>query len=462
MIGKIGLLLSRTIGRFTPDPFVLALGLTILTAALALIFGFRDRGPEDEAPVVQLFEAWWNNDGIWRFLLFGMQMCLILVTGFALATSRPVRMTIDRLAALPGGSGSAAALVGLIAMLVGLVNWGLGLIVGALLAYSCARSLAGRGIRVHYPLICAAGYMGMLVWHGGFSGSAPLTMTTAGGISSVMPPEVVVELGVDSVPLGETILSGLNIMTTAGLLVLVPLTLFLLAPREATETRTAEDLGIVLDHDRSDPRPGGDSPIAVIMNCLVGLALVVGTLVYLASSEGGFGRIGLNQINATMLGLGMLLHGSPRGYMQAVEEAARGCAGIIVQFPLYAGIMIMMNVSGLGGMIAAIAVEASNQTTLPLFTFLSAGVVNFFVPSGGGQWGVQGPIALEAGMAAGIAPSTMIMSVAYGDELTNMLQPFWALPLLAITRIRAREIVGYTAIVMLVAGAWMALSLLYG
>ncbi|MEC8560294.1 MAG: TIGR00366 family protein, partial [Planctomycetota bacterium] len=155
MIGRLGLLLSRTIGRFTPDPFVLALGLTILTAVLALVFGFRERGPDEAAPVVQLFDAWWNDRGIWKFLLFGMQMCLILVTGFALATSGPVRRIIDRLAAVPRGTGSAAALVALIAMLVGLVNWGLGLIVGALLAHGCAGSLSRRGIRVHYPLVCA-------------------------------------------------------------------------------------------------------------------------------------------------------------------------------------------------------------------------------------------------------------------------------------------------------------------
>ena len=460
MIARIGLLISSTIGRFIPDPFVLALGLTILTAVLALTIGFRGGETSDPAPVVQLFDAWWNDTGIWKFLLFGMQMCLILVTGFALATSRPVRSVIDGLSRLPRNSGSAAALVGLIAMLVGLVNWGLGLIVGALLAYSCARSLAKRSIDVHYPLICAAGYMGMLVWHGGFSGSAPLTMTTSKGLESVLPPEVITRLGIESVPLGETIFSNVNIMVTIGLLILVPLTLYLLAPRSKSETRTAEDLGITLD-DADEKTPGeSDSMVAIGMNCLVGLALVIGTITYLWSSDGGFGRIGLNQINATMLGLGMLFHGSPRSYMRAIEDAARGCAGIIVQFPLYAGIMIMMSVSGLAGMIAVLAVESSNQTTLPLFTFLSAGVVNFFVPSGGGQWGVQGPIALEAGAAAGISPSTMIMSVAYGDELTNMLQPFWALPLLAITRIKAREIVGYTAIVMVVAGLWMAFSLL--
>ena len=155
----------------------------------------------------------------------------------------------------------------------------------------------------------------------------------------------------------------------------------------------------------------------------------------------------------------MLLHGSPSSYLRAIESGVRGCAGIIVQFPLYAGIMIMMSVSGLMKMASDFAAEHATQESLPLMTFLSAGVVNFFVPSGGGQWGVQGPIALEAGAALGIPPTEMIMSVAYGDQLTNMLQPFWALPLLAITGIKARDIVGYTAIVMVVAGGWMVFGL---
>ena len=460
MIARIGLLISNTIGRFIPDPFVLALGLTVLTAILALTIGFSGEDSADESAVAQLFNAWWNDAGIWKFLLFGMQMCLILVTGFALATSRPIKRAIQLFADIPDNSGSAAAMISLITMLVALINWGLGLIVGALLAYSCGRSLTRRSIPAHYPLICAAGYTGMLVWHGGLSGSAPLTMTTSKGLSSVLPKEVIEQLGIESVPLGDTVFSGLNIMVTIGLLILVPMTLYLLAPRSREQITTTSDLGIPDEETAPTERDERDSVLAIGLNCLVGAALLVGTFTYLLSSEGGFGRIGLNQINATMLGLGMLLHGSPRSYMSAIEEAARGCAGIIVQFPLYAGIMIMMSVSGLAGMIATVAVDSSNQTTLPLLTFLSAGVVNFFVPSGGGQWGVQGPIALEAGAAAGVSPSTMIMSVAYGDELTNMLQPFWALPLLAITRIRASAIVGYTAIVMVVAGLWMAFSLL--
>ena len=199
--------------------------------------------------------------------------------------------------------------------------------------------------------------------------------------------------------------------------------------------------------------------MAILLNGIVACGLLVGMVVYLLRS-GGLGRLGPNEVNATMLGLGMLFHGSPRRYLHAVEKSARGCAGIILQFPFYAGIMALLSASGLALWLAETTSQNATVTSLPIMTFLSAGVVNFFVPSGGGQWGIQGPIALEAGAAVGVPASKMIMSVAYGDELTNMLQPFWAIPLLAITGIKAREIVGYTALVMLVAGTWMIIGLL--
>jgi short-chain fatty acids transporter len=388
-----------------------------------------------------------------------MQMCLILVTGFALASSKPIRWCIERIAGIPWDTASAAALVALVAMCAGLFNWGLGLIVGALLASTCAEFLSKRGIRVHYPLICAAGYTGMLTWHGGLSGSAPLKMTKPEEIAGILPPEVVASLGLESVPLQATIFSELNLFVTLGILVLVPVTLFLLAPRKESEIVTADDLDISRTNADEEAEPDGDGPVAIILNCLVACGLLLGMIIYLLY-DGGLGRLGPNEVNATMLGLGMLFHGSPKRYLHAVEKSARGCAGIILQFPFYAGIMALLSASGLAVWLAEVTSQNATPMTLPIMTFLSAGLVNFFVPSGGGQWGIQGPIALEAGASVGVPASKMIMSVAYGDELTNMLQPFWAIPLLAITGIRAREIVGYTALVMIVAGSWMIVGLL--
>ena len=467
MIARLGRALSAAFARTAPDPFVLAVLLTLLTGALAWKWGsFAPAAgtPAGAGQLTHIIDAWRGPGGLWRFLAFGMQMCLILVTGHALAESRPVRLLIGNAARVPRGPATAAALVGLVAMGFGLINWGLGLIVGALLARDVARALESRGVRVHAPLLAAAGYTGMLVWHGGFSGSAPLTMVNATEAARVLPADtgrlLAETLGEGwTMDLSQTLLSPMNLFVTGGLLVLVPLLLALLTPRgdEPVSAMPAEEELFEDPHlpIRSVPEWLERTPLVpVLLSGLIFWAMVR------FHQEGSLLGMGLNEVNMSMLALGLLAHGSIRSYVGAAERGARGCAGVILQFPLYAGIMGMLAASGLIGLFSGALASNANETSLPLMTFLSAGVVNLFVPSGGGQWAIQGPIALEAGLALGIPPQKMVMAVAYGDQLTNMLQPFWALPLLAITGLKARDIVGYTAIVMLAAGAWMALGLL--
>lgn len=466
MIARIGIFISRVFERVVPDPFVLAVLLTFLTAGLALWFGDFPGKAEGESSAAYLLDSWRAGDGLWRFLAFGMQMCLVLVTGHALASSGPVRALLGGLAALPRSAGSAAAMVGLVAAGFGLLNWGLGLIVGALLARDVAFSLERRGVRAHYPLLAAAGYMGMAVWHGGLSGSGPLTMTSAQGAAKVLPVSVL-EKFADGVPLDETILSPMNLLAAGGVLVLIPLTLRLLTPNTGERVRQISMYGIGSDEQRSDETesPVGDGPRSLPdwlhdspwLAWAMGVAFLAGVARY--GFKDGLERIGLDEINAAMLGLGLILHGSTASYVRAVEAGVKGCAGVILQFPLYAGIMALLVSSGLIGSFSGWLSGIGGDSGLPLVTFLSAGIVNLFVPSGGGQWGIQGPIVLEAGAAAGIAPGKMIMAVAYGDQLTNLLQPFWALPLLAITGVKAREIVGYCCVVMVVLAVWFGVVL---
>lgn len=462
MISKLGLALSEFFRRTAPDPFVLAVLLTVVAGLLAFTLGDFPALPDGASRSAWLLDAWRGSQGLWAFLAFSMQMCLILVTGHALAASRPMRRAIDAVATLPRSAPAGAAMIGLIAAALGLVNWGLGLISGALLARAVGRSLHARGVRAHYPLLVAAGYMGMLIWHGGLSGSAPLSVTTEEGAAKVLPAEAMQRLGGDGIGLDLTLFSPMNITVCAGLLLLIPVALWLLTPK---------DPGAIRDITEFAPADEPDEPLArpttapewlertPLLAWLLAAALIVALVRFGGSGGAGLTNLGLNEVNMGMLALGLLLHGSLASYGRAVEEGARGCAGIIVQFPLYAGIMGLLAASGLIQSFAE-ALARGGETGVPLLTFLSAGIVNFFVPSGGGQWGVQGPIALEAGAAAGVAPGKMVMAVAYGDQLTNMLQPFWALPLLAITGAKARDIVGYTAVVMVLAGAWMAVGLL--
>ena len=456
MISQIGSSIAKVFERFVPDPFVIAILLTVLTAVLCLIFG--EYG-EQEARVTTLLDSWRDSDsGIWKLLAFSMQMCLVLVTGYALATTSCIRTGIHSIASIPNNTASAAALVGLVACVAGLLNWGLGLIVGALLAREVGFALQRKQIHVHYPLLAAAGYVGLAVWHGGLSGSAPLSMTTPSGAAKVVPAGYIEQ--VESVLLSASVGSTLNLVTSGGLLIIIPLTLFLLAPKESTQMRGINEFGV-------DPGEATQEQVAhslpdklneskiIAWLLAVPLLVALGRYIYVS----GIDQIGLNEITLCMLGVGLLLHGSPAGYMKAITNGARGCSGIIIQFPLYAGIMAMMVASGLMGKLTDVMVSFGSQDTIPILTMVSAGIVNLFVPSGGGQWAIQAPIALESGMQAGVSPGTMVMAVAYGDQLTNMLQPFWALPLLAITGVRARDIVGYTAVIMVTSAVWVTFSL---
>ncbi len=457
MLARLGQRISAVFRASAPDPFVIAVLLTVVT--FVLVLALTDAGPFD------IIDSWSADTGVWAFLGFSMQMCLILVTGHALASSPPVAAVLKRLANIPKTGAQAAFLIAFVAAALGVLNWGLGLIGGAILARDVGRALEARGVRAHYPLLAASGYLGLLTWHGGFSGTAPLKVTTERELRDVLGQTADL---VQPMPLTETILSPMNLVVTGGLLLLAPLVMALLTPKREDQMEPASHF---ISARESAPHAERQERAPFLPNLLENtpivsflLAAMIGVWAwryYLPSdlAQSGVRNLTPNTVNLTMLMLGLVLHGTPRRYIQAVEDAVRGCAGIILQFPLYAGIMGMMHASGLTAMFAERLAAGANETTLPIFTFFSAGVVNLFIPSGGGQWGVQGPIAIQAALDAGVAPAKMVMAVAYGDQLTNMLQPFWALPLLAVTGVKARDIVGYTAMLMIFAGAWMVLWL---
>ena len=313
IVSGLGLLVTRTIGRWIPDPFVLAIGLTAITAILAMVLPgtFAERSSDGPSKTGLLIDAWWGDDGLWKLLQFGMQMILVLVTGYALASSPPVRRLIGAIADLPASTATAAALVAFVAVLTGLVNWGLALVVGALLARAVGRSLERRGIPCHYPLLVAAGYLGLLVWHGGFSGSAPLKMTTAKAASEILPAEIVADHAATGIPLTDTLLSPMNLFVSLGLLVIAPIICLLLSPVDPAEMKGPKALGIDFsDEESADPMPEkAGRGVETVLGYLLAIGLVGGFVLYLFGSDTGLGSLGLNQINAVMFGLGLLLHG---------------------------------------------------------------------------------------------------------------------------------------------------------
>lgn len=468
MIRRLSEVSAAWARRWVPDPFVIAILLTAFTLAWAVASG---------ASVASLVDVWGGKQGLWKtsFMEFTVQIILVLVTGHALAATRPVRRLIDALAVRPTSPRGAAALTAFVACAAGLINWGLGLIVGALLARQIGASCRARGVRIDYPLVVAAGYSGLMVWHGGLSGSAPLKVTQPKDVLAVVgDPAIVARVGElvaarapgfddGSIPLSLTLLSPSNLVVCALALVVVPLLFALMAPKQdapqlieiddataaAALAPTAEGAG------REDaPTPAARLETTWVIPALL-VALGVGHLGLRVAREGGqlLQRLDLDTINLTFLLLGLALHGSARAYSRAVSDAISGTAGIVLQFPLYFGIMALMASSGLVGAIAdrMVTLSQGHEWAYPALTFLSAGFVNLFVPSGGGQWAVQGPIVLTGAASLGIDPGKAVMALAYGDQWTNMAQPFWALPLLGICGVQARDIMGYTIVVMLLA-----------
>jgi short-chain fatty acids transporter len=437
--------------RFLPSPFAIAILLTLLTMVLAL---FITEAPKDEPHFLAILSFW--EHGIWNnaLLVFAYQMMLILVLGHILVLSKPMNSLIALLTNLVSNTSNAVLLVAGTTMIVSFFNWGLGLIFGAILARKVAEAAQLRNFKINYPLVGASGYVGLMIWHGGISGSAPLKVAESGHLASLMTgvsdKNIIGKLP-DFIPFSETVFSTFNLVLFGILLVLIPLFLYRLGKKaEVTTTNlpiykgsTSEKKELVgmerLDHSKIFGR---------------GFGLII-LIAFFYQYFGALGDLAItpNLLNFFMLGLALVLHGSFSSFLNALEEAIKGASGILIQFPLYFGIMGIMRDSGMVVQISDFFVSIATARTLPIFTFFSAGLVNIFVPSGGGQWAIQGPIVVESALKLGVPLPKAIMALAYGDQITNMLQPFWALPLLGITKLKAREILPYTLLLMFIGSA---------
>jgi short-chain fatty acids transporter len=424
--------LNAVVERLIPSALVFAIVLTVIVmiAALAL----TDAGPVD---VVQ---SW--GDGLSGLLAFMTQMALILLLGYILANTGPVRAALLRLARIPRGRVLPYVFVALITCLAALFSWGLGLVVGAVLAIEVAAAARRRGQRLHFPLLVAGGYTGMAIWHMGYSGSAPLTAAT--------PDSFVAEsLGGTTLPLGDTIFAAWNMITVAVAIAVVCAVMALMAPKAGEPVREMPEHQMSSEDVVYDVETPADRLDASRLVTLVpGLLLITYLTVHFADG----GSVTLDIVNWTFLTLILLLVSNPFTLIELTKRGASNVGEILLQFPLYAGIMGIMTGTGLIMVLSDSIVAVSTPATFGVLAFLSAGLVNFFVPSGGGQVAVQGPVLLSAAERLGVDPEVAIMALSYGDQWTNLIQPFWALPLLAIAGLRIRDILGYGVVMLLALG----------
>ncbi len=430
---------EKVFKKLLPAPFTIAVLLTFFTFILAL---FITKPTSEQNHFIQLLTFW--EQGIWHspLLVFAIQMMLMLVLGHTLALSKPITKIISKIVRYCNNTANAAAIVTFFTILVSLFNWGLGLIFGAIFARKIGEYASKKNIKINYPLIGAAGYSGLMVWHGGISGSAPIKIAEKGHFLAN-------KIGVISQ--SETVFSTMNIIISITLLITLPLLMYYIGKK-----KTGDSITIYSKKEDKKPEITGAEKLdhSRVLSYLFGVTIIFYALykAIILPENISLSIITPNYINLVLLGFAILLHKSFFNFLKAVDNAIVGASGILIQFPLYFGIMGIMNYSGMIDIMSAFFVSISNENTFPIFTFISAGIVNVFVPSGGGQWAVQGPIIIEAATQIGVSIPKSVMALAYGDQLTNMLQPFWALPLLGITGLKAKEILPYT-LILLIAGA---------
>lgn len=430
--------------KYTPDPFVFAIGLTFLTLILAVVV--------EGNSFISITQEWGN--GFWNLLAFTTQMAVILAMGYVLASAPIVDKLLTKIISRVRKPRTAIIVATLVGGVGCYLNWGFGLVLGGIVAKKLATQVKG----VHYPLIIAAAYSGLTMYGFGISSSIPLVISSPGH-----PIEK--QMGI--IPLSETIFSLPMLITALIVIITLPIINSLLHPKEEAD---------IIEYDPSVEEAKVQTPaatetvfeantIAQKLNRSRLLVWIIGLLgiLYLFSYFGNGGQLNINVINFIILFLGIVLLGTPANYVEKLSNGIKTISGIILQYPFYAGIMAIMAASGLVNTISELFVDVADASSLPFWGLISSYVINFFAPSAGGHWVVQGPFMIDAAKELGASLSKTSMAVMLGNAWQDVVQPFWILPALAISGLKLRDIMGYTVISMIWVGIiYISAVLLWG
>ncbi len=468
---RLGWRLSASVEKWMPDPLIFALILTLITFLMALLILQPQRTMDSASILKWLFMDVWYR-GFWELLTFAMQMALILVTGYAIAYHPWVYRGLRRLATMPTDTKSAAALTAFVAMITGWINWGLGLIIGAILARTIGIEFHRRGKPLHYPAVVAAGYAGLgFTWHWGLSASAPLLLNTPGHFLKGVVNEL---YGREVFPLNETIFHPYTLLNLLIIIVFGVIAFYAIAPKgenlRGIDKVAPHIIEVARREEEESKKVGGSKTIADKLENSKILALLISLPGLIAmgwwfSLKGFFAGLDLNSLNFIFIMVGLLLYANPIAYMKAIARASGAVAGILIQFPFYAGIMGIMRYGAVEGpnlatILANSIASVATPFTWPVICLYIAGLVNIFIPSGGGEWAAIGEILTRTSAALGVPLGKTVIAYAAGDMWTNLFQPFWAIPLLGLTGTRARDVFGYTIAVMILATIPFSLGLL--
>lgn len=431
----------RYVERLMPDPYLFAVILTVLVAGMValLVHGATPSG---------MLKAWYG--GVWgsqNIFTFAFQMVLILVTGYTLAEAPVLKRAIVHIAGKPSNQVQGALLCFTVSAVLSLLNWGLGLVAGALVA----RQVAKRFADAHFGYLIAAAFMGFIVWTQGLSSSIALANT-----DSSSPINVIHKLTGMTVPLSQTIFQPYSWLSAIAVLTLLALAVWRMAPAQSL----APDPAVFEDETQPTPAPPeGKKTFAEwlenlwILNVLV---FAAGMAYFVLS---GF-ALNISSMIMLFTITSALLHRTPIRFIRAFTGAAKVSGPLLLQYPLYGGLVGLLGYQAtkadkpLQTLLAQAVVNGATEHTLPFLTFVGSLIISLFVPSGGGHWAVQGPIAVDSALAIGQRSPEYLglisMAVAVGEGVANMIQPFWLLPLLAIAKLNVRQVMGFTVVAFLI------------
>lgn len=433
--------------KYMPAPYLFALILTFVTAVLAITI---------TKTALASVTAYWYQ-GLWDILPFTTQMALMLMGGHALVDAGLVKRGLDWLSSRPHTEHQAALLLFFVGWTTALFNWGFALVAIGFTVREAARRLPG----VSKGYLAAAGYTGEQVWASGISSS--IALVTA---SHDNPLNFIEKMAGRLFPLRELLWTPFNVIPVIGMAVLMPLLYLRIRPTQSTAV-SVDPLDPPSNHAPSraavaEEQAAGATPAEKIERSpwiTALLLLMAAGYLYSRISSGKF-SMDLNMMIFLLLVIGWLLHGTPIRYMRAFHEGARSAGPILLAFPIYGGIMGIMRESGLAVWFAKVFVTFSNAHTLPFWSYLSSNVITVFVPSGGGHWAVQGPVMVSAAMQLNASLPKTAMAVAFGAQTANLLQPFWALPVVSIGGLSVSEMMGYCLLSFLIALPLFGIALL--
>jgi short-chain fatty acids transporter len=436
LLARAGAGLADFCEHWFPDAFVFALGAVVVVFVLGLALGERP------VHLVSVF-----GDSFWKLIPFTMQMALVIIGGFVVASAPPVARLIRKLASWPKSARSAVAFTAFFAMLTSLLSWGLSLIFTGLLVRELTRRVRG----LDYRALGAAAYLGLgSVWAFGLSSSAALLQATPASIPKAL-------LNVTGVlRLTETIFLWQSMASAAILIVASVLIAYFSCPRE-DRAKTAADYGVSFEPigevepeaDAAARKPADWLERSRVLALVIGL-LMLAFLVIEFARKGGLAALDLNTFNFAFLTAGLLLHGRPRSFIKAVNDSVPATAGVLIQFPFYAGIFGLIAKTAIAPALKTLFVRVTTHATFPLLVAAYSAVLGLFVPSGGGKWVIEAPYVMAAANTWHVHLGWTVQIYNAAEALPNLINPFWMLPLMGLLKVRARELAGYSILQLVV------------